>query len=102
MNNHKYVCHQCIPEIYLKKLIKREGDNSNNCSYCNKNIVTLSISNLADLFDDMINIYYEPVISNFIIDSSAEDAYTIILNELGVSEEVAEDLLEAGVRGPMM
>lgn len=93
------MCHQCVPEVYLKKLIKIEGDKSNKCSYCKKSIITFSISNLADLFDDMIDVYYEPVISNFYRESSGEDAYTIILNEMGVSENTAEDILEALIEG---
>ncbi|CRY84173.1 RES family NAD+ phosphorylase [Yersinia intermedia] len=95
MNRDKYICHQCVNEKYIKKLIKHDGDKDNKCSYCEKKIITMSISNLADLFDDMMNVYYEPVLNNFKRDSTADDAYTIIIEELDVSEIVAEDILEA-------
>lgn len=95
MTKDKYVCHQCVPEKYIKKLIRKEGNHENRCYYCDKKIISISISYLADLFDDMINVYYEPVTNSFNKSSSGDDVYSIIIEELDVSESLAEDILES-------
>ena len=89
MNIPKYVCHQCVPEKYIQKLIKVEGDKENKCSYCKKKILNISIAKLANLFDEMIDVHYEPMLGSSRKDTSGSDAYPIIIDELQVSDKLA-------------
>jgi RES domain/HEPN/RES N-terminal domain 1 len=52
------VCHQCFGDEFLKKAIRRKGAKD-ECSFCGKNLVTLSLEEVADLFETAIATHYE-------------------------------------------
>jgi hypothetical protein len=47
------VCHQCFEDDFLKREIRRKGSRD-ECSYCGKTLVTLSLEEIADLFESAI------------------------------------------------
>ena len=52
------VCHQCFEDDFLKREIRRKGSRD-ECNYCGKTLVTLSLDSIADLFESAIETHYE-------------------------------------------
>lgn len=99
------ICHQCFGDAFLKRAIRRDGKRR-KCSYCGKTLVTLSLEDVADLFETAIETNFErtpsepsemeqALLDHDLMDCWYEDGQPVLdlVQEIGeTSQEVAEDI----------
>lgn len=98
------LCSDCVGDLYLKSLIQANGKRD-FCSYCDEEGPTLSIDEVANLFESAFDEHYERTStepedweyslvsdreSNYEWERKGEQAKWAILNAGNVSEDVAE------------
>ncbi|PSH19741.1 hypothetical protein B7R74_12710 [Yersinia pseudotuberculosis] len=97
MREEKYICHQCVNEVYIKNEIQNSGNTENECSYCEERTETISIKELAVKVDTMLDIHYALGGYDFYGDPDGDDLNSIIQTELEVEDkdEIANDIIES-------
>lgn len=95
MDDEKYICHQCIDEPYIKEFISKKCDAKNKCSYCKKKLKSTSIENIADMFDVMINNYYDDAGWDYNGEPNGTEIKDLIQIHASVDHEIADDIFES-------
>ncbi|TPV23647.1 RES family NAD+ phosphorylase [Pantoea anthophila] len=92
MDDEKCICSDCVEDSYISNMIKTTGNDNHSCSYCNGDGITVSLEEIADRMHEVFENYYSSHIDDYFRGGSpAED---IIATELGVEEEVYNDIME--------
>lgn len=95
MDGEKVICHQCVDEKYVKSVIKAQGSRDSECSYCQHKRTNMPVSVIADLMHQVFEEYYEPENNYYYSDTdNGDSAKDVIQHELGVDEDVAEDIYQ--------
>ncbi|MFS7198685.1 RES domain-containing protein [Rahnella inusitata] len=93
MDDEKVICHQCIEEEYVKNHIKEKGNAETKCSYCNKFRKNVALRDIAEMMHSVFENHYERYMYNYDYGiSTGSTSQEIIAEELGVDEEVADDI----------
>lgn len=95
MSESKNVCHRCIGELYIKKLIRAKGNKENNCSYCGKSLRNIRIDDLAAKVHEMFNLHYSLTEFDSYYDRTGPDANEVIQEELEVDDVISEDIFQS-------
>lgn len=95
MSEDKNVCHRCIGELYIKKLIKAKGNKESNCSYCEKPLRNISIDELAEKVHEMFDLHYSLTESDYHYDRTGAYANEVIQGELDVDDVISEDIFQS-------
>ncbi|MCG0456686.1 RES domain-containing protein [Enterobacter cloacae complex sp. ECC445] len=95
MQGETVICHQCVGEKYVKSVIKAQGTAAVPCSYCERKRKNIPIYEVADLMHQVFNNYYIPENAYYYNERDVGDsASDVIQNELGVEENVADDIYQ--------
>ncbi len=96
MDDEKFICHQCVRESYVSKIIQQEGNADQNCSYCGEKNKNITLDEIAKKMDWVFDHYFEPYKDTGYYSSSrgGDPAEDVIMAQLKVVERVAEDILE--------
>lgn len=57
MSTPKWICHNCVHEPFLQRMIRQDGTTA-NCSYCNQRANVYDLCALADRVDVAFNHHY--------------------------------------------
>jgi hypothetical protein len=91
--DEKYVCSSCVGDKFLKGHIRKYGEKK-QCSYCERNIKTISIETLADLVHEVISEEYKPYDSAFYDEDemySVDELISELVRPIGRTN-IAEDV----------
>lgn len=95
MEDEKVICHQCMGEKYVKSVIKAQGTTEYRCSYCTSKRKSMPIYAVSDLMHQVFKDYYEPENAEYDFGLDGGDSAQIIISiELGVDEEIAQDIYD--------
>ncbi|AYN25564.1 RES domain-containing protein (plasmid) [Buttiauxella sp. 3AFRM03] len=95
MDGETVICHQCVEEKYVKSMIKAQGSREDECSYCHHKRTNMPITAIADLMHQVFEDYYEPENGLYFSENDIGDsAKDVIQRELGVDEDVADDIYQ--------
>lgn len=95
MEDEKVICHHCLGEKYVKSVIKAQGTTEYRCSYCAHKRKNMPIYAVSDLMHKVFKDYYEPENAEYDFGFDGGDTAQIIISqELGVEEEVAQDIYD--------
>ena len=91
MWDEKYICHHCVEDKYVRKMIVKSGNILQNCSYCDHKRLNVKLDFVVKLMNDVFEYYYD--IYEDVYDTGHGDtAQDIICEELGVEYEIADDI----------
>jgi hypothetical protein len=92
-----FICHECIGESFLKEEVKKRGSRI-TCSYCNRKIKGLSISDISKRIEDAFDAHYdfcssddEDFFNGHLMSSPVIEA---IMDAAQISRPAAEDIQE--------
>lgn len=94
MDQEKYICWGCVEDSYINSQIKKTGSTEDRCSYCKSRKKTIPISDLVEPMNRVLRLFYQvrgdsELYPGYSLGSPAED---IIADELGVDENIPEDI----------
>jgi len=97
MYEKKYICHGCVGDEYIQKIIKKDGSTEGKCSYCHGRKKTIPISELAERMHTVFTRFYRAsangeLYPGYSFGSSAED---VIAECLNVDEDIPADIHDA-------
>ncbi|WP_167347149.1 RES domain-containing protein [Type-E symbiont of Plautia stali] len=95
MNEEKYICHACVGEEYISKLIMNTGKAKRNCSYCRKRKKNVPLEELVPILHKMFMEHYEQPEDGPFYHQAGDPAVDIIQDQLSVDEQAAKDLLSS-------
>ncbi|MDF1752008.1 MAG: RES family NAD+ phosphorylase [Verrucomicrobiales bacterium] len=86
----KHICPNCVGEEFIKKLNCDKGKHR-ACSYCSNDSPTLSVEQLADKVEPVLENNYWKVDRDVCV-SAAQQVQNVVAKELCVADEIANDV----------
>ncbi|MGQ1801502.1 RES family NAD+ phosphorylase [Serratia marcescens] len=102
MLEERFICYRCVPDKHVKARIKNEGNRKQNCSYCQRKFINVSIEQIGEWIDTMFDTYYEQGGYDYVGNARGEEAPFIIEEELGVDFNIAADIYESMQSNPLI
>lgn len=93
MNEEKYICHACVGEEYISRLILKSGKANRKCSYCRTRKKNVPLEELSPRLHKLFMEHYEQPGDGPFYYNYGEPAVDIIQDQLSIDEEPAKDLL---------
>jgi len=95
----KRVCAECVVEPHLAGVITASGDVQ-ECDYCGNELPTMSIGEVADRFDVVIENFFEvtslsDAVTIYGRDPTGDPIADVVETQLSAAGEVVDDVLEA-------
>lgn len=91
MDEEHCICANCVHDKYIRKLISTKGKTEFPCAYCTSDDPTISLEHIAELVHTVLDRDY---IDSALIQHEGDNAESIIGMEVGVEEEVANDIFQ--------
>lgn len=92
MDDEKYICLDCVQDVYIRNFVNTSGNKENSCTYCHGDDVTVTLEEIADMMHEVLEKYYSSHIDEYY--REGEPAEIVISDELGVGENISKDILE--------
>lgn len=91
MDEEQCICASCVEDKYIRELISTTGKTEFPCVYCNCDVPTIPLEDIADLVHTVLERDY---INSALIQHEGDNAELIIAEKLGVEEEIANDIFQ--------